>query len=107
MFPLLNPYGHVAFQAQRGDVHTVVVNGRIVKHEHRLVDVDLRRGAARGRARPSSTCSPSSGEEAWAKGMNPDVPETKILDNPYTVHRVPDRRHARPLTDRFAYRHGR
>jgi hypothetical protein len=24
------------------------------------------------------------GEEAWAKGMNPDVPETKILDNPYT-----------------------
>ena len=28
MFPLLNPYGHMAFQAQRGDVHTVVVNGR-------------------------------------------------------------------------------
>ena len=24
------------------------------------------------------------GEEAWAKGMSPDVPETKILDNPYT-----------------------
>ncbi len=24
------------------------------------------------------------GEEAWAKGMNPDVPETHILDNPYT-----------------------
>ena len=23
------------------------------------------------------------GEEAWAKGMNPDVPETTILDNPY------------------------
>ena len=22
-FPLLNPYGQVAFQAQRGDVHTV------------------------------------------------------------------------------------
>ena len=40
-FPLLNPYGHVAFQAQRGDVHTVLVDGRIVKHEHRLVDADL------------------------------------------------------------------
>ena len=26
-FPLLNPYGHVAFQAQRGDVHTVLVDG--------------------------------------------------------------------------------
>ena len=24
------------------------------------------------------------GPEEWAKGMNPDVPETKILDNPYT-----------------------
>ena len=40
-FPLLNPYGHVAFQAQRGDVHTVLVDGRIVKHEHRLVGADL------------------------------------------------------------------
>jgi hypothetical protein len=24
------------------------------------------------------------GEEAWAQGMNPDVPATKVLDNPYT-----------------------
>ena len=31
LFPLLNPYGHVVFQAQRGDVHTVVVDGRVVK----------------------------------------------------------------------------
>ena len=27
MFPLLNPYGHVVFQAGRGDVHTVMVDG--------------------------------------------------------------------------------
>ena len=40
-FPLLNPYGHVAFQTQRGDVHTVLVNGRVVKHAHRLVGADL------------------------------------------------------------------
>src|SRR5690242_7649389 len=40
-FPLVNPYGHVAFQAQRGDVHTVLVNGRVVKHENRLVGADL------------------------------------------------------------------
>ena len=40
-FPLLNPYGHVAFQAQRGDVHTVLVDGRVVKHEGELVGVDL------------------------------------------------------------------
>ena len=34
MYPLLNPYGHVVFQAQRGDVHTVIVNGRVVKFAH-------------------------------------------------------------------------
>ncbi|MFE4785812.1 amidohydrolase family protein, partial [Streptomyces sp. NPDC056716] len=41
MFPILHPYGHVVFQAQRGDVHTVLVNGRVVKHAHCLVGVDL------------------------------------------------------------------
>ncbi|MFD5747551.1 amidohydrolase family protein [Streptomyces sp. NPDC127033] len=40
-FPLLNPYGHVAVQAQRGDVHTVLVDGRVVRHEHQLIGVDL------------------------------------------------------------------
>ncbi|MEU8075638.1 amidohydrolase family protein [Catellatospora citrea] len=83
MSPILHPYGHVAFQAQRGDVHTVVINGRVVKHEHRLVDVDL----AKARRAVESTVEHlrgALGDEAWAAGMNPDVPETKILDNPYT-----------------------
>jgi cytosine/adenosine deaminase-related metal-dependent hydrolase len=83
MFPLLNPYGHVAFQAQRGDVHTVVVNGRVVKHDHRLVGIDL----AKVRRTVEATVEhlqDTLGAEAWEKGMNPDVPETKILDNPYT-----------------------
>ncbi|GAY12743.1 amidohydrolase family protein [Pseudonocardia sp. N23] len=82
-FPLLNPYGHVAFQAQRGDVHTVLVDGRIVKRDGRLVDVDmaaLRRTAEESVDHLRSTL----GDEAWEKGMNPDVPETKVLDNPYT-----------------------
>ncbi|GAA3080956.1 amidohydrolase family protein [Pseudonocardia yunnanensis] len=82
-FPVLNPYGHVAFQAQRGDVHTVLVNGRIVKHEHELVGVDL--AAARREVEATVEHLRSVlGEEAWEKGMNPDVPETTILDNPYT-----------------------
>jgi 5-methylthioadenosine/S-adenosylhomocysteine deaminase len=83
MFPLINPYGHVALQAQRGDVHTVVVNGRVVKHEHRLVDVDL----AEARQAVEATVEflqKELGPEAWASGMSPDIPETKILDNPYT-----------------------
>src|SRR6202021_1231910 len=41
--PVLLPYGHVVFQGGRGDVHTVVVNGRVVKYDHRLVGVDLGR----------------------------------------------------------------
>jgi cytosine/adenosine deaminase-related metal-dependent hydrolase len=82
-FPLLNPYGHVAFQAQRGDVHTVLVNGRVVKHEHELVGVDLV-AARRQVERTIGYLRSEMGEEAWQKGMNPDIPETKILDNPYT-----------------------
>ncbi|GAA5167237.1 MULTISPECIES: amidohydrolase family protein [Amycolatopsis] len=82
-FPLLNPYGHVAFQAQRGDVHTVLVNGRVVKHDHRLVGIDL--DAVRREVDETVTYLRTQlGEEAWRKGMNPDIPETKVLDNPYT-----------------------
>ncbi len=82
MFPMLNPYGHVAFQAQRGDVHTVLVDGRVVKHEHELVGIDL--PAVRRRVEATVEHLQSTlGEEAWNAGMNPDVPETKILDNPY------------------------
>jgi len=82
MFPIINPYGHVAFQAQRGDVHTVLVNGRVVKHDHRLVDIDL--GKARRTVEATVEYLRSQlGDEAWQQGMNPAIPETKILDNPY------------------------
>jgi len=82
-FPLLNPYGHVAFQAQRGDVHTVLVNGRVVKHEHRLVGIDL--AAVRREVEATAQYLRSTlGDEAWFSGMNPDIPESKVLDNPYT-----------------------
>ena len=23
------------------------------------------------------------GQDVWEKGMNPDIPETKVMDNPY------------------------
>ncbi|WP_290057456.1 amidohydrolase family protein [Amycolatopsis solani] len=82
-FPLLNPYGHVAFQAQRGDVHTVLAGGRVVKRDGRLVGADF--PALRQRVEATvEHLRGQLGEEAWRQGMNPDVPETKILDNPYT-----------------------
>ncbi|WBB53268.1 amidohydrolase family protein [Verrucosispora sp. WMMD573] len=83
MFPILNPYGHVAFQAQRGDVHSVVVNGRLVKHDHQLLGVDLT-AARRHVEQTIDHLIGEMGAEAWAKGMNPDIPETKIQENPYT-----------------------
>jgi cytosine/adenosine deaminase-related metal-dependent hydrolase len=83
MFPMLNPYGHVAFQAQRGDVHTVMVNGRVVKHDHELIGIDL--GAVRQKIEDTvGHLRAELGDDAWAQGKNPDIPETKILDNPYT-----------------------
>jgi cytosine/adenosine deaminase-related metal-dependent hydrolase len=81
-FPVLNAYGHVAFQAQRGDVHTVLVDGRVVKHDGRLVGIDL--AAVRREVEDTvSYLRAEMGEEEWAKGMNPDIPESKVLDNPY------------------------
>jgi cytosine/adenosine deaminase-related metal-dependent hydrolase len=83
MFPILHPYGHLAYQAQRGDVHTVIVNGRVVKHDHRLLGIDL--PAIRRQVEETVEHLRSDlGDEAWQQGMNPDVPETKVLDNPYT-----------------------
>jgi 5-methylthioadenosine/S-adenosylhomocysteine deaminase len=83
MFPVLNPYGHVAFQAQRGDVHTVVINGRVVKQDGRLVGTDL----ARARHVIEQTVDYLQGQlgpAAWTEGMHPEIPETTVLDNPYT-----------------------
>jgi 5-methylthioadenosine/S-adenosylhomocysteine deaminase len=83
MFPLLNPYGHVVFQAQRGDVHTVVINGRVVKYDHQLTGADL----AKARQVIGQTVEYLQGElgpEAWREGMHPEIPETRVLDNPYT-----------------------
>jgi len=83
MFPMLNPYGHVVFQAQRADVHTVVVNGNLVKHDHRLVGSDL--GKARTVVEETvNYLKGVLGPEAWHEGMHPEIPETRVLENPYT-----------------------
>jgi 5-methylthioadenosine/S-adenosylhomocysteine deaminase len=82
-FPLLNPYGHVAFQSQRGDVHTVLVDGRLVKYAGELVGADLP-GIRRGVEATVEHLRTALGEQAWAQGMNPDMPsDDEVLDNPY------------------------
>jgi 5-methylthioadenosine/S-adenosylhomocysteine deaminase len=83
MFPILHPYGHIVFQAQRGDVHTVVVNGKVVKYDGHLVGTDL------GKARKAIEGTVEHlrsvlGDDEWNNGMHPEIPESKVLDNPYT-----------------------
>jgi hypothetical protein len=70
------------FQAQRGDVHTVVVDGRVVKADGRLVDGDTLATAKQEVAGTIDFLQSNLGD-AWRGGMNPDIPETTVLDNPY------------------------
>ena len=82
MFPIINPYGHIVMQAQRGDVDTVVIDGNIVKTEHKLVGIDL--AAARSATEKTvSFLADSVGEAAWVEGQNPELSERQINENPY------------------------
>ncbi len=81
-FPLVNPYGQVAFQAQRGDVHTVLVDGRVVKYANQLVGVDLP-AVRRAVEATVDYLRGALGDEAWNAGMNPDLPKDEMFDNPY------------------------
>jgi 5-methylthioadenosine/S-adenosylhomocysteine deaminase len=95
MVPLLHPYGHVVFQAQRADVHTVVVNGRVVKYGHRLLGTDLAK-ARRAVEQTVEYLQGALGPEAWIEGMHPEIPETRVVNNPYTYTYTEDGQGAQP-----------
>jgi hypothetical protein len=53
-----------------------------VKEDHQLVGVDL----ADVRRQIDATVDhlrSTLGEDVWAQGMNPDVPDDELFDNPY------------------------
>lgn len=79
--PLINPWGQIVYQAQRGDVHTVLVGGEVVKWEGKLAAGDL----AGVKAKLEDTVSYLEREvgDDWAAGQFPDIPETEVLYNPY------------------------
>jgi cytosine/adenosine deaminase-related metal-dependent hydrolase len=83
MYPILHPYGTVVYQAGRGDVHTVLVNGQVVKADHALVGVDLR-GAKDAVANTVDYARTTMGEQAWREAMTPELPPTERIPNPYT-----------------------
>ncbi|WP_322411652.1 amidohydrolase family protein [Microbacterium invictum] len=79
--PLVNPWGQVVYQAQRGDVHTVLVGGEVVKAEGRLIAGDL----PGVKAKLDDTVSYLEREvgDDWVAGMHPEIPEVEVLYNPY------------------------
>jgi 5-methylthioadenosine/S-adenosylhomocysteine deaminase len=83
MYPLLHPYGSVVYQAGRGDVHTVLVNGRVVKHDHHLVDGGLP-AAKDAVARTVEYARGTMGEDAWQESLTPELPDAGRISNPYT-----------------------
>jgi 5-methylthioadenosine/S-adenosylhomocysteine deaminase len=83
LYPILNPYGTVVYQAGRGDVDTVLVNGRVVKSGHRLVGNQLA-AAKEAVAQTVDYAHTTLGDEAWQEGMTPELPATERVPNPYT-----------------------
>jgi 5-methylthioadenosine/S-adenosylhomocysteine deaminase len=83
MTPILHPYAHVVYQAGTADVHTVVVNGRVVKYEG--VRIGLPLAPIRDRVAASVEYVRSKlGEKAWHDGMHPEIPAAETIENPYT-----------------------
>ena len=57
-----------------------------MKADGKLVGIDL--AAVRATVdRTVEHLRSQLGEDAWAKGMNPDIPTNDVLDNPYTDFR--------------------
>jgi cytosine/adenosine deaminase-related metal-dependent hydrolase len=83
MFPLLHPYGHVVFQAGRADVHTVMVDGTVVKYDHHLLGAELAR-ARQAIAQTVEYAQAQLGAQAWNEAMNPEKAVIELRDNPYT-----------------------
>jgi 5-methylthioadenosine/S-adenosylhomocysteine deaminase len=83
MTPILNPEGHIVFQAGRGDVHTVMVAGRVLKYAGRLLCDDLLNEAKRLVGESLAHLEAAIGSEAWYEAMNPQKPDVTLLANPY------------------------
>jgi len=79
--PLINPWGQVVYQAQRGDVHTVLVGGEMVKSNGKLTAGDLK-GV---KAKLDDTVAYLEREvgDDWIAGQFPEIPEQEVLFNPY------------------------
>ncbi|KQR90724.1 MAG: amidohydrolase family protein [Microbacterium ginsengisoli] len=82
MTPILNPHAHVVYQAGTADIHTVVIDGRVVKYRGTRIDLDI--APARDAVAASVDYVRSQlGEAAWEEGMHPPLDPEAPIDNPY------------------------
>jgi cytosine/adenosine deaminase-related metal-dependent hydrolase len=82
MTPILNPTAHVVYQAGTADIHTVVVDGRVVKYDGKRIGLDL--APVRDTVAKSVEYVRSQlGEQAWEEGMHPPLNPDEPIDNPY------------------------
>ncbi|OJX64557.1 MAG: amidohydrolase [Micrococcales bacterium 73-13] len=79
--PLINPYGQVVYQAGRGDVHTVLVGGEVVKSEGKVVAGDLK--GVKAQLEDTVAYLEREVGDDWIAGQHPEIPETEVLSNPY------------------------
>jgi 5-methylthioadenosine/S-adenosylhomocysteine deaminase len=71
------------FQAGTADVHTVVVNGKVVKYDGRRIGTAL--APVRDKVAASvEYVRGALGEAAWDEWMHPQIPEDETIPNPYT-----------------------
>jgi cytosine/adenosine deaminase-related metal-dependent hydrolase len=82
MTPILNPPVHVVYQANTADVHTVMVNGRVLKYDGTRIGLDI--APARDAVAASvEYVRGKLGEQTWEEGMHPPLEPNEEIDNPY------------------------
>lgn len=81
MSPMSEPEHHIVFQAQRSEVDTVMVGGRVVKHEGRLVEQESLDRARRLAGDSLDYLREQIGEDAWEEAVTPPAFETEEADH--------------------------
>lgn len=82
MTPILNPAVHVVYQANTADVHSVMVNGRMLKYDGHRIGLDI--APARDAVAASvEYVRGKLGEATWEEGMHPPLEPNEEIDNPY------------------------
>lgn len=83
MTPITYPEAHVVYQAGTADIHTVMIDGKVVKYEGARIDLPL--APVRDKVAASVEYVRSQlGDADWFAGMHPEIPKDEILPNPYT-----------------------